>query len=136
MVRKKLVPLGKSKLGNYIEQISGESAKNCIQCGKCSASCPASNHMDILPHKFVRLVQMKEIEKLQACETLWACVSCFNCSARCPRTVDPAKLIEAVRLSVVRPSGANRLKIDDVIAIQEEAMPQQALVSALRKYSK
>ena len=52
------------------------------------------------------------------------------------KVVDPARLIEAVRLSVIRQQGANRLNIDKLPAAIDEMMPQQALVSALRKYNK
>ena len=50
--------------------------------------------------------------------------------------VEPAKLIEAVRLLAIREKGANHLKADDSPALADEELPQQAVVSALRKYSK
>ena len=39
---------------------------------------------------------------------------------------------------VIRKQGANHLKPDDIpaLAAADEALPQQAIVSALRKYSK
>ena len=55
---------------------------------------------------------------------------------RCPRGVEPAKLVEALRLSVIRQKGANHLKADDIPALLDDEMPQQALMSAMRKYSK
>ena len=57
--------------------ISGVKAQNCIQCGKCSATCPASAKMDILPHQFVNYVVNAKIAQLSKAETLWQCVSCF-----------------------------------------------------------
>ena len=55
---------------------------------------------------------------------------------RCPRNVEPAKLVEALRLMVIRRQGANHLTPDDIPAQLDDDIPQQALVSALRKYSK
>jgi heterodisulfide reductase subunit C len=55
---------------------------------------------------------------------------------RCPRGVEPAKLVEAVRLSVIRQQGQNHFKADDIPAMLDEDMPQQLFVTALRKYSK
>ena len=119
-----------------ILRISGVKADNCMQCGKCSAACPAGAKMDILPHRFVWELMNGRVNNLAASNTLLQCLSCFTCSARCPRGVDPAKLIEAVRLSVIRKQGENRLNVDELPAEIDEMMPQQALVSALRKYNK
>ena len=58
------------------------------------------------------------------------------CIERCPRGVEPAKLIEAVRLTAIRQKGANRLKAEDVPAQLDADTPQQLLVSAFRKYAK
>ncbi|MFR7377014.1 MAG: hypothetical protein ACLUTZ_08470 [Oliverpabstia sp.] len=33
-----------------------------MKCGKCSASCPSYNEMDIKPHQFVSYVQNEDIE--------------------------------------------------------------------------
>ena len=55
---------------------------------------------------------------------------------RCPRQVEPARLIEAVRVAVVREKGANHLKPEDIPALLDEDLPQQAITSAFRKYSK
>lgn len=115
---------------------SGTTPQDCMQCGKCSAGCPMGAKMDILPHRFVWELANEHYQVLAASNTLWQCLSCFTCSARCPRGVDPARLIEAVRLSVIRQQGANRLNIDKLPAAIDEMMPQQALVSALRKYNK
>ena len=119
-----------------VKEISGSNPLKCMKCGKCSASCPAFEKMDIKPHQFVSYVINENVEELAKCESLWYCLSCFACIERCPRGVEPAKLVEAVRLSVIRKQGANHLKADDIPALLDDEMPQQAIVSALRKYSK
>ena len=65
-----------------------------------------------------------------------ACIQCGACIERCPRGVEPAKLVEAVRLLVIRQQGQNHLKPDAIPALLDEDLPQQAIVTALRKYSK
>ena len=45
-------------------RISNVDTKKCMKCGKCSASCPAYDSMDIRPHQFVSYVDRGEIEPL------------------------------------------------------------------------
>lgn len=115
---------------------SGVNPLKCMRCGKCSGTCPSYNEMEYHPHQFVYMVETGDIEPLMKSKSIYKCLSCFACVDRCPRGVEPAKLIEAVRLEVLRKQGANRLKADDIPSIIDDEMPQQALVSAFRKYSK
>ena len=117
-------------------RISGVNPSKCMRCGKCSATCPAYNEMEYHPHQFVNMVESGDIEPLLNSESLYKCLSCFACIDRCPRGVQPAKVVEAVRLTAVRKQGANRLKADDVPAMVDADTPQQLLVSAFRKYTK
>ena len=119
-----------------IKEISGTNPLKCMKCGKCSATCPSFNEMDIKPHQFVSYVVNEDIEALVNSKSLWKCLSCFACVDRCPRGVEPAKLVEAMRLMVIREKGANHLTSGDIPALLDEEMPQQAIMSALRKYSK
>ncbi len=115
---------------------AGVNPKKCMRCGKCSATCPAYDEMEFHPHQFVYMVENGDIEPLMNSKSLYQCLTCFACVDRCPRGVEPAKLVEAVRLEVIRKQGANRLKADDIPALLDEDIPQQALVSAFRKYTK
>ena len=117
-------------------RMSGVDPKKCMACGKCSASCPAYDEMEYHPHQFVSMVKNGDIEPLMKSESLYRCLTCFACAERCPRGVEPAKLVEAVRLAVIRQQDGNRLKAQDVPALLDEEIPQQALVSAFRKYAK
>ena len=129
-----------NKANKYLQEelifTSGVNPKKCMRCGKCSATCPAYDEMEYHPHQFVYMVESGDIEPLMNSKSLYRCLSCFACIDRCPRGVEPAKLVEAVRLSVIRKQGANHLKADDVPALLDEDIPQQAIVSAFRKYSK
>ena len=50
--------------------------------------------------------------------------------------VEPARLIEAVRTVVLRQQDKSHLKPDAIPALLDEALPQQAITSAFRKYRK
>ena len=123
-------------LQSEIIRQSGVNPKKCMKCGKCSATCPAYDAMEYHPHQFVSMVESGDIEPLLKSESLYTCLSCFACIDRCPRGVEPAKLVEAVRLEVIKKQGANRMTANDVPGLLDEEIPQQALVSAFRKYSK
>ena len=125
-------------LKEEIIRISGTSPEKCIGCGKCSATCLPSFDMDIRPHRFIKSIRSGKIEALMESKTLWKCLSCLACVERCPRAVEPANLVEAVRLAVIRKQSGNHLTADDIPEFVEldDEIPQQLIVSALRKYSK
>ena len=123
-------------LREEILRISGVNPRKCMKCGKCSGTCPSYDEMEFHPHQFVSMVESGDIEPLMASTSLYKCLTCFACVERCPRQVEPAKLIEAVRLAVIRQQGQNHLKPDQLPALIDEDMPQQALVTAMRKYAK
>ena len=126
----------KQNLSEDIRRISGVNPRKCMKCGKCSASCPAYDQMEFHPHQFVDMVENGRVEELMASKGIAMCLSCFACVERCPRNVEPAKLIEAVRLAVVRQQGGDLLKPEQIPERLDENLPQQAITSAFRKYRK
>ena len=119
-----------------ILRISGVNTKKCMKCGKCTGTCPSFDEMEYHPHQFVYMVEKGQIEKLMASRSIYKCLSCFACLERCPRNVEPAKLIEAVRQAVIRQQGMNHMTENHIPALLDEKLPQQAIVSAMRKYKK
>ena len=119
-----------------LREMSGVNTRKCMKCGKCSATCPAYEEMDIRPHQFVSYVENGDIEPLLNSTTIWKCLSCFACVERCPRGVEPAKIIEAVRLESIRRKGNNHMTANDIPEKINDDIPQQAIMSAMRKYSK
>jgi heterodisulfide reductase subunit C len=119
-----------------VREISGTNPLKCMKCGKCSATCPAFNEMDIKPHQFVSYVVNNNVEELVKSESLWKCLSCFACVERCPRDVKPGKIIDAARQLVVRERGGNYLSADEIPELLDEDTPQQLLVSAYRRYKR
>ena len=124
---------------NFKDQIlrmSGSDVRKCMRCGKCSAACPSYDEMEYHPHQFVNMVNDGKVEKLMDSESIYKCLTCFACVERCPRGVEPAKVVEAVRLEVIRQQGKNRLKPDQIPELWDEDLPGQALMTAMRKYTK
>jgi len=120
----------------FIKRTSGVNPRKCMKCGKCTASCPAFDEMEYHPHQFVDMVENGRIEELMNSKGIYHCLSCFACVERCPRSVEPAKLIEAVRNAVVRQQDKTHLKPDAIPALLDDELPQQAITSAFRKYRK
>lgn len=119
---------------DLIKEISGVNPLKCMKCGKCSASCPSFNEMDIKPHQFVSYVVNGDIEALVNSKSLTKCLSCFACIERCPRDVKPAKLIDAARQLVIRQKGETMLSPNEIPELLDEETPQQLLMSAFRRY--
>ena len=119
-----------------VTRISGVNPRKCMRCGKCSASCPAYDEMEYHPHQFVYMVETGEIEPLLQSKSLYKCLSCFACVERCQRGVEPAKFVEAVRLAAIRQQGNNHLLPTQIPEMLDEDLPQQAIVTAFRKYAK
>ena len=132
------VKLSRSRLRSEfcarVAELSGQDLNLCYQCGKCSAGCPMSFAMDLLPNQVMRLVQLGLDEDIASCKTIWLCASCLACTVRCPKGVDIARVMEALRLLSLRKN------IDFVSPSQmgQEAiaeLPQIALVSGFRKFT-
>ena len=78
---------------------------------------------------------MNEIQRIAGVNPR-KCMRCGACVERCPRNVEPAKLIEAVRLAVIRQQGMNHLAPEQIPELLDDELPQQAITSAFRKYRK
>lgn len=124
----------KSDFVREIEELSGQNVMSCYQCGKCSAGCPTASAMDLLPNQIIRLVQLGQEEDLIKSKTIWLCASCFICEARCPKGIDISKLMEAVRVVLLRKC----IELMDPSKLPVEVIaeaPQQLLISSSRKLS-
>lgn len=119
-----------------VRRISGVDTRKCMKCGKCSASCPSFDEMEYHPHQFVAMVTKGDIDRLMASPFIYKCLSCFACVERCPRGVEPAAVVEAIRTMAERRQGGTYFSPDEVPEKIDGSVPQQALVSAFRKYRK
>lgn len=70
----------------------------CIQCGKCTGSCPEAGRTAFNIRMLVRKRQFqREIDEALP----WFCTSCGACTLRCPRDVKPSEMIIEVRSALV-----------------------------------
>jgi heterodisulfide reductase subunit C1 len=87
-----------SILKNDVRFIEGFNA--CINCGTCTAICPAAEFYNYDPRLIVDMIQSKEntrIEELLKSDTIWYCGECLSCKTRCPRNNTPGYIIQALR---------------------------------------
>jgi len=69
----------------------------CIQCGNCSASCPAARYTSYRPRKIMQEILLGSRDNLLREEDIWLCYSCFSCNLRCPRNNNPGVIIHVLR---------------------------------------
>jgi heterodisulfide reductase subunit C len=84
MAAKKVKNLTKEVLEEFKKIPGGDKIKECIQCGTCSASCPAVSGMDYAPRQVIAKLRANEIEDVLKSNTAWVCASCYSCTVRCP----------------------------------------------------
>lgn len=90
---------------NYLEMLEEdirfkEGLNACMNCGVCTAICPAAEFYNYDPRKIVDLVQSgdnAEIESLLKSDTIWYCGECMSCKTRCPRGNTPALVVMSLR---------------------------------------
>lgn len=71
-----------------------------MNCGVCTAICPAAEFYNYDPRVIVETVQRgneEEIEELLKSDTIWYCGECMSCKTRCPRCNTPGLVIMALR---------------------------------------
>ncbi|HWR25844.1 MAG TPA: ferredoxin:CoB-CoM heterodisulfide reductase subunit HdrC [Methanosarcina sp.] len=68
----------------------------CIQCGACTASCPAARFTDYSPRQIVKKVLENDRSILES-EMIWSCFYCYSCNLRCPRNNSPVTIVQVLR---------------------------------------
>ncbi len=77
-----------------------EGLKACINCGTCTAICPAAEFYNYEPRTILDIVQKKDEERIKDLLTgdeIWYCGECMSCKTRCPRGNAPGLVIIALR---------------------------------------
>lgn len=115
-----------------VNELSGQNIYKCMQCGMCAGSCPMAKLLDALPRRVIRMTQLGLEEDVKSCKTFWICASCHSCSVNCPRGIDIARVMEALRLLILR-RNINYIEPSKLTSETVEELPQIALVSAFRK---
>ena len=71
----------------FLEQVmerSGQNLLQCLQCGKCSGSCPITSQSVGGPRRLIAQILSGMREQALRDPTWWYCVSCGTCATRCP----------------------------------------------------
>ncbi len=77
-----------------------EGLHACMNCGICTAVCPAAEFYDYDPRLIAAAVQSRDEQKIEALlksDTIWFCGECMSCRPRCPRNNTPGYIIQALR---------------------------------------
>ncbi len=105
----------------------GRLLHRCIQCGTCTASCPASEAMDISPRQMWRMVQLGLVDEVLNSKTMWLCSLCYECQVRCPRGIPLTETITHLKQMAMK-EGA-------VSSRQSEAF-YEAFADVMRRYGR
>ena len=92
---------------------------SCMQCGKCTGSCPISSRSKLNPRKLMQEIaylnssfavhpQLNIYEKSE----IWDCTTCSTCSYRCPRQVKPLDVLIGLRSLLVERGDVPRTLMD------------------------
>jgi heterodisulfide reductase subunit C len=91
--------------------------------------------MEIGPHEVIRYTLLGLEEEVLHVNTFWLCASCLQCTSRCPKGIDIARVMDALRMVVLR-----KKERKDYIQISQlsedflERVPQIAFISGFRKF--
>jgi heterodisulfide reductase subunit C2 len=83
MLRLKGNPEERNFLREVIQR-SGQNLLECLQCGKCSGSCPITSDTVPGPRRLIALILSGMKQQSLLDPTWWYCVSCGSCASRCP----------------------------------------------------
>ncbi len=86
----------------------GETIRLCMQCGNCTASCPAATYMDYSPAMTIAMIGAGLREEVLSSNTAWHCLACYNCTVRCPRGVKITDLMHALERLAFKYNKTNR----------------------------
>ena len=82
-----------------------EACRSCMNCGVCTAICPAAGYYDYDPRVIMNLVQDSDegtLTDVLSSDLIWYCGQCMSCKPRCPRGNVPGALIQILRAVSIR----------------------------------
>lgn len=82
-----------------------EACRSCMNCGVCTAICPASGYYNYDPRVIMTLVKEADegtLTEMLSSDLIWYCGQCMSCKPRCPRGNVPGALIQILRAVSIR----------------------------------
>jgi len=81
----------------------GRGVLTCIQCGRCSSSCPVARlTTEHNPRRLMEMIILGLRSEVLPTQLPWYCLSCFTCLDRCPQGGDVGEAMFAIRNLAVR----------------------------------
>jgi heterodisulfide reductase subunit C len=91
--------------------------------------------MEMGPHEVIRYTLLGLEEEVLGVNTFWLCASCLQCTSRCPKGIDIARVMDALRMVVLRKKERqDHIQIPDFPEGFLEKVPQIAFISGFRKF--
>ena len=87
-----------AKKPSFSEIVENTNIRMCLECGKCSSSCPITRmNPDFSPRMTVKRI-LSGAESLSINDPgIWTCLTCGLCQERCPSNVQYIDFIKACR---------------------------------------
>ena len=100
---------GGTATGLYDELV--DAAYQCLECGKCTGSCPIVELFpnDFHPHHLL-LDMAHNPEKALKGHNLWLCASCYRCNKRCPQALEFPYIVMKMRRLALKENGTGPLE--------------------------
>jgi heterodisulfide reductase subunit C len=102
-------PVEREKLEEIFQDIQADlrydhELNGCLNCGICTATCPAAHYYDFSPREIVQLLWTENLEGIHDAmqEKIWSCAQCYTCAARCPFGNSPGGLIMLMRETAIK----------------------------------
>ncbi len=80
--------------------VKDASIWRCIQCGKCTASCPVGKVSRLRIRNMI--YQADKGGDILPLEELWFCTTCYTCMERCPKGVNTVDAVLEFRREAVK----------------------------------
>ena len=90
-------------MGEVANTPRGKGVLLCIQCGRCSSSCPVARlTSEHNPRRLMEMIILGFKKDVLLTHLPWYCLSCFTCLDRCPQGGDVGEVMFAIRNLAVR----------------------------------
>lgn len=92
---------------NFMHEVAntprGKGVLLCIQCGRCSGSCPVARlTTEHNPRRLMEMIILGLRSEVILRQLPWYCLSCFTCLDRCPQGGDIGEVMFAIRNLAVK----------------------------------
>ncbi|MDY6796254.1 MAG: hydrogenase iron-sulfur subunit [Actinomycetota bacterium] len=88
---------------DFEELVEATGVLNCLECGKCTASCPvARRDPTFSPRRIIERALEDLADEVETDRLLWSCLTCEMCEQRCPSGVQFCDFVRGARAEARR----------------------------------